>query len=476
MEPSSLERARARLEGLIDWERRERAPGERGQAMRVDLEPIEDLASLVGRPDRSLALVHVAGSKGKGSVASLVAAGLRAAGLRVGRYGSPHVERLNERIELDGAPIDDAALGDALEAALDAREVAIATGTAGKDATWFDVLTLAAMLAMRDAGIDRAVFECGLGGRLDSTNLLVGEVCVVTTVDLEHTEVLGDTRAEIAFEKVSIVGKAATLVTGVPPAPDEAGDVVDKHVAMEGARVLRPAWAAGPDAPPPPVDVERRNRDLAELVLDELGRRGWAGPRPVAAALLTPAVVREARLPGRLEAFAVDAGDRGDEPGAEAPAGTGGAPGAPGGPPGRAPGAADDPVTVVLDGAHVPASLAAVLDDLARRPGLAAAPVCVLGTGRDKDAAGLLKVLGDRVDTLICTSVGGAMAADPGTLAALAGPGTPALATPSEALGLALERARGRTWVLVVGSLHLAGDLRPVLLERGRSLDLPDAC
>ena len=116
-----LDEVRTRLEGLIDWERRERAPGERGQAMRVDLEPIEDLASLCGRPDKTLTVVHVAGSKGKGSVASLVAAAMVAAGLRVGRYGSPHVERLNERIELDGEPIEDGALADALEQALDAQ-------------------------------------------------------------------------------------------------------------------------------------------------------------------------------------------------------------------------------------------------------------------------------------------------------------------------------------------------------------------
>jgi len=437
-----LDEVRTRLEGLIDWERRERAPGERGQAMRVDLEPIEDLASLCGRPDKTLTVVHVAGSKGKGSVASLVAAAMVAAGLRVGRYGSPHVERLNERIELDGEPIEDGALADALEQALDAREVALATGTAGKDATWFDVLTLAAMLALREAGIDHAVFECGLGGRLDSTNLLVGGVCVVTTVDLEHTEVLGETRAEIAFEKVSILGQAAGLVTGVPPAPDEAGDVIDKHVVMQGTRAVRPAWAA-PGAELP-ASLERRNRDLAELVLGEMGRRGWRGAdgQPLGPVLLTPEVVRAARLPGRLEAFDLD---------------------------GR---------TVVLDGAHVPASMTAVLDDLSRRIGLSGRPVCVLGTGRDKDAPGLLKVLTGRVDTLLCTTVGTSTAADPAALVALAREASPsgealALDAPAAALDLALERCSAGGWVLVCGSLHLAGALRPILRERGRAIDLP---
>ena len=96
-----------RLEALIDWEQRDRAPADRGQAMRVDLEPVTDLLSLLGRPDLCLCYVHVAGTKGKGSVASLVAAGLKSAGLRVGRFASPHVERLNERVLIDGEEVPD---------------------------------------------------------------------------------------------------------------------------------------------------------------------------------------------------------------------------------------------------------------------------------------------------------------------------------------------------------------------------------
>ncbi|MDF1798128.1 MAG: Mur ligase family protein [Planctomycetota bacterium] len=429
----------ARLEGLIDWERRERAPGARGQAMRVDLGPITDLASLVGRPDRNLVVVHVAGSKGKGSVASLVAAGLRAAGLRVGRYGSPHVEHLSERIELEGRPVADALLAEGLGAALDAREVALSTGSAGAEATWFDVLTLAAMLVLRDAGIRHAVFECGLGGRLDSTNLLVGEVCVVTNIELEHTEILGATRAEIAFEKVSILGKSATLVTGVPPGPDEAGDVIDKHVAMQEAKVLRPDWVANP-----PADLERRNLDLAGLVLDELGSRGWGGgvaTRPISAGLLEPAVVRAARLPGRLEAFELA---------------------------GR---------WVVLDGAHVASSVTALLDDLGRRPGLEAPPTCIFGAGRDKDLAGLLKILAGRTDSLLCTTVGSSTAATPEDLARAAGDtNIEVVESPRSALDRALELAPGGGWILITGSLHLAGALRPLLCVMGRPRDLPQPC
>ena len=187
--PAPLEAVMARLEALIDWEKRDRAPGETSQGMRVDLEPITDLLSLLGRPEMLLCCVHVAGSKGKGSVSSLVAAGLKAAGLRVGRFASPHVERLTERVLIDGVEVADESLAGALEAALDAREVAIKDGSGGKDATWFDVLTAAALLVFRDEDLGFAVIECGLGGRLDSTNVIVGDVCVVTNIELEHTDI-----------------------------------------------------------------------------------------------------------------------------------------------------------------------------------------------------------------------------------------------------------------------------------------------
>lgn len=423
-EEGGLAQALGRLDALIDWEQRERAPSERGQMMRVDLKPIEDLSSLAGRPDRGLCVVHVAGSKGKGSVASLVAAGCRAAGMRIGRYGSPHVERIHERIELDGAPIDDEALASALTEALDVRDAAVMIGSDGKDATWFDVLTLAAMIAMRDAGIRHAVFECGLGGRLDSTNLLVGEVCVVTNIELEHTAILGATRAEIAFEKVSILGKAATLVTGVLPEPDEAGVVLECHAEMMGSRILRPAGGAS--------TIEAQNRGLAELVLDELGRRGWAGDKTVGSALLTDSVVEAARLPGRLERFRWQG------------------------------------LTVIVDGAHVPSSLEQVLEDCRQDLGLEAAPVVVFGAAKDKDLEGMLKLLCARADRVVCTSVGSRTAAPPEELVENARrfvADVEMASVPRMALTRAAELCQPGGWILITGSLHLVGALRPSLSE-----------
>jgi dihydrofolate synthase/folylpolyglutamate synthase len=453
---AALAAALTRLEALIDWESRDRAPGERGQAMRVDLEPVTDLLSLLGRPDMTLTCVHVAGSKGKGSVSSLVAAGLKAAGLRVGRFASPHVERLTERVLIDGAEVDDDLLAAALGAALDAREVAIKDASPAKDSTWFDALTAAALLLFREADLGYAVIECGLGGRLDSTNVIVGDVCVVTNIELEHTNVLGTTHAEIAFEKVSILGQSAGFVTGVPSAPDGAGDVIDKHVDMMGTQALRPAWAMG--HAPLPHSIEQRNRDLAGLVLDELGRRDWGmaegasagrkAARKINAGLLTEDVCSQARLPGRMELF-------------------------------------EHPVChVALDGAHVASSLELVLDDLQSRTGLSGPPIVILALGADKDQEAILKVLAPRADRLLCTSVGHRPAALPGelvenakrieVLAEMAN--TPQIAL-SRALELAEEQnatgSSSATWILITGSLHLIGELRPTLRRTALPIPLP---
>ena len=151
----------ARLDALTDWERRARA------TMRVGLEPMIDLAGRLGDPQTSFRAIHVAGTKGKGSVSALIEAALVSAGLRVGRYGSPHVERLTERVSLDGREIDEATLASALNHALDAYEAARKAGTAGADATWFDLLTAAAFIIFAETRREWAVVEVGLGGRLD---------------------------------------------------------------------------------------------------------------------------------------------------------------------------------------------------------------------------------------------------------------------------------------------------------------------
>jgi dihydrofolate synthase/folylpolyglutamate synthase len=425
-----LETARERLDALINWERKGRG------RMRVSLEPALDLCRRLGDPQRCAPAVHVAGSKGKGSVAALIAAGLRTAGLKVGRYGSPHVERIHERVVIDGAEVDDAALADGIERALAARADALRERTPASEATWFDLLTGAAWCAFREAKVDWIVAECGLGGRLDSTNTLDGEVCVITTIELEHTNVLGTTHEAIAGEKAGILKPGCSLVTGVPAATD-AGRAIDARARGLDVRVLRPAHLDELGPPPP---VEACNVALAHLALDELGRRGRRGKdgRPLAARLLPPDVVQAARLPGRLERLWL----------------------------GRTP--------VVVDGAHTPASVRDVvrdltgplLDGLAGGRRLRKRPVVVLGVAQDKDLGGILKRLQGAADRVLCTSVGGPLARTPEELV-VAARRLDLEAETAPSPRRALERARvlagEHGWVLVLGSLHLAGATRPHL-------------
>ncbi len=416
----ALAAALARLDRRVDWERRAR--GTQGSGMRVTIEPARDLLARLGSPDRDMGVVHVAGTKGKGSVSSLVHHALARAGVRTGCYASPHVSRVNERIRIDGAEIDDDSLARVLAAALDALDDAEREGTAAREASWFDVMTAAAVLAFHEAGVEWAVVECGLGGRLDSTNALEGAVCVVTGIDLEHTEVLGSTRAAIAREKAGILHPGAVLVCAVPEG-DEADAEISARARELGVPVIRPELDGG--------SLEAENVAVAKAVLDLLGGRGV----PVGGRLLDDETVRAARLPGRLELIR-----------------SGG-------------------VTVALDGAHVPASLERVLEDL-RREGLSPpAAACVLGLGRDKDLPGLLKVLRGRVDRVICTSVGVGLARSPEEIRSAAERidlAAETAVTPRGAIQRGLNLAYDRGWILVTGSLHLIGAIKPHISEEPR--------
>ncbi|MCF4127566.1 bifunctional folylpolyglutamate synthase/dihydrofolate synthase [Methylobacterium sp. SyP6R] len=417
---SSLPAVLDRLDRLTDWEKRPRG------GMRVGLDPMRDLLARLDAPQASLRVIHVGGTKGKGSVCALIEAGLTRAGLRVGRYASPHVESVTERVCLQGRPVAEAILARALTRALDAHEAARRAGTAGADATWFDVLTAAALTIFGEAGLDWAVIEVGLGGRLDSTNAVESEVAVVTNVALEHTEILGNTRAAIAAEKVGILKRGAALVTTLGP-DDEAGAVAAACAAALDCPVLRPAI-------PPEASIDEENAALAGLVLDHLGTSGARGRdgTPLHAGLLDAAARDGARLPGRLERRRIRT--------------------------------ARGAVPVVLDGAHVPFNLAAVLRDLARAPNLCGPCIALVAMAGDKDAAGFLTVLARHAEAVVCTEMPerrGHAAAALRALAVAEGLEAEAAAAPDVAMARAAGLAADRGgWLLVTGSLHLVGALR----------------
>jgi dihydrofolate synthase/folylpolyglutamate synthase len=183
--------ARRWLESLSPW------PEEFG------LGRMQALLADLGKPQRAYPAIHVVGTNGKTSTTLLAAALLRSAGLHAGAYISPHVRGWSERIQVDGADAD-------LETTLD-RVRPHAEG-----ATQFEVLTAAALAEFAVRDVDVAVVEAGLGGRLDATNVLQAHVVVLTNVAREHTDILGDTREEIAAEKLAVVGVGATVILGDP--------------------------------------------------------------------------------------------------------------------------------------------------------------------------------------------------------------------------------------------------------------------
>jgi dihydrofolate synthase/folylpolyglutamate synthase len=401
--------------------------------MRVDLEPMRDLARRLGDPQNGFRIVHVAGTKGKGSTCALIEAGLAQAGLSVGRYASPHVMHITERVSIDGRPVGEERLADALGAALAAFKDARREATDGQGATWFDILTVSALLIFRSEGVEWAVLETGLGGRWDSTNIVQSDVAVITNIDLEHTEILGKTRAAIAFEKAGIIKRGATVVTLLPEA-DEAGAVVSARAAELGCAVRRPTVPAD-------ATIEQRNVALAGAVLDVLGKMGVmtkgasAMSEPLGEQLLNPSTIEAARLPGRFEKLAVNVTIGGD----------------------------NAKVNVVLDGAHVPFNLAAVLRDLWHEEKYRAPCIAVMSIADDKDAAGLLSTMTRHDISIIFTTVG-ARSLSPEQLKTIAdtlGLLSIVMLDPLEAYQEALAGAtESGAWVLVTGSLYLVGIIR----------------
>ena len=212
--------------------------------MRPGLDVIRAVCAALGNPQRRFKAVHVAGTNGKGAVCALLDAALResrrmpdsravrenaddgkssvetstfrplnssAFQLCIGRYTSPHLMRLNERFFVDGKPISD----EKLEFfAREVHDAAVPCGQASIDVTFFEALTAVAFLAFEDAGVDYAVLECGLGGRLDATNVCESAICVITRIGLDHCDWLGDTEERIAFEKAGIIKPGVPVVLG----------------------------------------------------------------------------------------------------------------------------------------------------------------------------------------------------------------------------------------------------------------------
>jgi dihydrofolate synthase/folylpolyglutamate synthase len=246
----TLEQAAAFLEGLLDVERRPDVP-----YSRLGLDAIRQLLARLGDPQRGLSVVHVAGSKGKGSIALLAEHVLRARGERVGTFTSPHLESWTERFRLDGRPVAEERLAQAVERVRPHVEE-LRQNDPAHAPTFFDATTAAALLLFREARVERAILEVGLGGRLDSTNVVDPAVSCIASVELEHTDRLGTTLAEIAWEKAGVIKPKRPVVVGALPAEAQA-PVLERAAALEA-----PLVQLGRDFS---VDVVREGLDGLEL-------------------------------------------------------------------------------------------------------------------------------------------------------------------------------------------------------------------
>ena len=405
----------------------------------MGLERVRAVADAMALPKPARRVITVGGTNGKGSTVAFIEAIVRAAGWKVGAYTSPHLLRYNERVRIDGADADDASLVEAFEAVEVARS---AMPGGGVPLTYFEYGTLAALWLFARSGLDLAVLEVGLGGRLDAVNLVDPDVAVITTVDLDHQDWLGDTVEAIGAEKAGIARAWTPLVLGDddPPSsvlgrayaigasalrigcdfffePVEADDD-----ALEKGSAAKWRWreiGCALDLPMPALaaPVQLRNAAVAIAALralpDDLPEAAFA------------AGVRDARVAGRLQRFERDG------------------------------------VEVLVDVGHNPQAARALAEALAATP--AAGPTfAVFAALADKDAAGVVAALAPHIDRWWLAGLpdAGPRARDTDALAqSLAG--TPAdegtcMATVPEALDAACRAAPPGARVLVFGSFHTA--------------------
>ncbi|HJX69897.1 MAG TPA: folylpolyglutamate synthase/dihydrofolate synthase family protein [Dehalococcoidia bacterium] len=215
---------------FADYERVSRS------AVVFDISRIEELLKRLGNPQRVARSIHIAGTKGKGSVSAMIAAVLLASGYRTGLYTSPHLHTIRERIKVDGSPIGEEEFAVIVEGLKSEVEAINRLGNLG-ELTTFEILTALAFVYFREKGVDFQVLETGLGGRLDATNVVKPEVCAITSISFDHTEVLGDTLAQIAREKAGIIKPGSIVVCA--PQPPEALMAIEKVCQERGARLIR---------------------------------------------------------------------------------------------------------------------------------------------------------------------------------------------------------------------------------------------
>ena len=404
--------------GRINFEVRSAAPDD------LKLERMRALLRLLGNPQDRLRIVHIAGTKGKGSTAAMLDAVLRAAGYRVGLFTSPHLVHVEERVQVDRVMITPE------ELAARMGEIAAAVRELDRGPfpppTFFEIGTALGYLHFVCRRVDAAIVEVGLGGRFDSTNVCRPMVSVITSIGLDHTAQLGHTHAAIAFQKAGIIKRRVPVVSGATRAD------VCRVIEQEAARNHAPLRQVD-RAYPGPIrllgDHQAWNAAVSVAVVDELRRAGMAIPPPAIGRGLA-----DVRWPARVEIVA------------------------------RKP-------TVVLDTAHNVPSAEALIAALRSGVPTTGRKIAVFAVSSDKPYADILGILAGYFDHFaLCRYGANSRAVPPELLAAeLAGasPGTSVAVyhSPAAAWSAARSAARDDDLICVTGSVFLAGELQTIVAQ-----------
>lgn len=422
---------------------------------------IEALVDLLGHPERACPVIQITGTNGKGSTAIMIESLLRALGLRVGRFSSPHLVDITERICIDGRPIPVDRFDDLVAETMPFVEMVDAQAIDGIRMTFFEVMTGLAYAAFAEAPVDVAIMEVGLGGGWDATNVADAAVAVLCPIDLDHTHILGGTRAEIAAEKAGIIKEGSTAVLAaqtpeVAPIVLARASEVGARVAREGmefsllerqfavgGQMLRIAGASGPVGD---IFLPLHGAHMARNAALAVGAvEAFLGGKPLPADVILDGL-SAVEAPARIETVRTSP-------------------------------------TVLLDTCHNPhgvrATLAAVEESFAFEPLIA-----VVGIMRDKDVDGVLTELEKSVATIVTTQ---AASTDRGLPAdELAERASDVFGSARVEVGgsvadaieraVALADAAGPgAGVLIAGSVIVAGEARALLVRPTEAdADVPD--
>jgi len=405
-----------------------------------DLSRMEELAQRLGSPHKGLSFCHIAGTKGKGSVAYMLAGILQEAGLKVGLFTSPHLVALEERISINNDAIPKNALRDLLNDAYQTLEEMKAKW--GEQApTFFEIITALALLYFTREKVDMAVLEVGLGGRLDSTNIVTPLVSSITPISLDHTQLLGKTVEKIAYEKAGIIKKDVPVISA-PQEPE-----AFKIIADMAKKLDAPFYLVGREIEIIPQDshfsIKTWRSEYNDLRFQLLGRHQRINAAVAAGMLevlqekgalkIGEGVVKRAfeqlQIPGRIEVVS------------------------------RRP-------TIILDSAHNVASVEVLVDALKENLKWERLILC-FAAAKDKDIPGMLRLLIPLTNEAVFTTTANPRSASTQDLAEAASAIKPLSITqeadPLKAFELARASASSEDLILITGSFYLAGKIKEAL-------------